>query len=118
MEIINPEEFAIFLYNQTQKQKILSQDIEIQKDGLEHEVEQWHQVLSLYKEKGDKEKENVVVQEISSLRIEKENLTAASQHLNLISNVLDDLKALPEVKPQFHRIEAAKQNLTKWSLPE
>ena len=118
MTIDNPEEFATFLYNQQQKQNLLNQDIHIQKEGIDHEIGQWQQVLSIGRQTGVTEKIEAIKQEINGLQLDQQNCTQVTQHLTTINTVIDEMKALPEIKEPFSRIEAAQETLNTWRLPE
>jgi hypothetical protein len=119
MEIDNPEEFATFLYNQQQKQNLLQQDIQIQSEGIEHELGQWHKVLSHYESSGDNSKINTIKQEINGLFLEHQNCADASERVQSVNLILRELKALPEVREPYLRIESAQETLNDgWRLKE
>ncbi len=109
--ITQPEQFAVFIYNQSKKTDLLIQDSNIQLAGLQGEEAQWRQVHALYAERGDLIKAEAAQREIASIQVERSHYIQQADHLVTIRGIVEELSTLPEVRPHLIRLEEAHKSV-------
>lgn len=106
---IDPDKLADFVYNQKTRIKLLREDNSIYRAGLRDDEANWRAVHRFYADRGDKAKADAILREMESLRAEHSHYEDQRRHLETLDDVVDDLRALPQVRDRYDRIAEAQR---------